>query len=1102
LSRHGPGKLLTKGHSGKVHDLAFAPSNPRFLATAGQDKLMILKLAGGGGDDGDDEPLSEEPNIAATTSSAPAELSSTCVAILDAQQQHVSGAGTGRGAGISRLVWQPKTESPLLAVLHDGVCVDIIDGCTQAPDGAETATAVVRYRCTDSTVTDIAFTPSGSFVLMACEGGSVKICALGATTPTKTQELAELFVYQPLASLQEPSSIPASVQRDSLAVTLVPSNLCPGCFVVTCAPRTGTFAISTLLKETSVSEFDKSDRQTHQILSLSCTQNAPSVGTWHSQVTPGGAGVEQYLVVANNEIPLVCIFHLSQSHLANGVAALEMDYLTKLQLEAPFRSLISIQAEAEDDKNDSLMESATVSNIESGASDINLYIVSSRKIRSCVVRSSQIYPGPVAPEGDSENDEDDVSGTDSAGVGVDPVNASQSTSESTPEIATEALETPGGDVVATAPARTAANGSSESSGQSTSASPAPPPPTGNSFTSLFGLGRAGSGNSSSSETTASAAPAPLVSGGQADASGGEAASGSPPRVAPQPVVGAGEEAGAGVPGVPPLLLAGGEEGAGAGLAREGAGAGFGAGGAGAPFHQHQLAAMESRLTATNHHLRTAINRDIAALLNPLKLQIQESDRVRRMQTQTSDQHILTTINQFGGLLGNQTKLMQDMARKNEAYAYNLQSRLLPNMQEEMAKGFAVEMEKILPQVENQVKQQVEEALQGVIDQLPEKLEASINSTTSAVVEAVREPVEDVFRKCFADQVIPGFGKATNGMFQQMGEFFKTSIESALEKSALESAPAVDGKLEALQKQMDDMQKLVSSLHEENKRLQKQITTTSATMLQKQNTLQTTILQQETTIQGQFEAFNERQESIAAVVPSERSTTMQPPVQQSETSAPAATSTKKKTRRGGRGRDGGTKGQPKDDSPATIEDGIEDGGGEDGFYHVADSFAELVSDEDAPRNSRASSDNPFPPPEETSSTAAINDFLAKGDIEPAFLEALEAGDIGLTLWLCGEVGCDAVFHDNEGSILQQSIVLCLIQQLGFNISDMTAFKLTWLKRAVPTLDLSDDTYKEHALSLLVELKDSLQDSYSQFNENDYNSARRVLQLTSSHIMMNS
>lgn len=121
-----------------------------------------------------------------------------------------------------------------------------------------------------------------------------------------------------------------------------------------------------------------------------------------------------------------------------------------------------------------------------------------------------------------------------------------------------------------------------------------------------------------------------------------------------------------------------------------------------------------------------------------------------------------------------------------------------------------------------------------------------------------------------------------------------------------------------------------------------------------------------------------------------------------------------------------------------------------------------------RSVRASTDTATVPsltPEEE-----LGELLDDNQYDEAFMKALGAKDLGLVTWLCKQLDTAMLFGDgaDEHPPLSQTVLVCLLQQLGAQLSTDTTLKLEWMKEIALNLDKDNEDIATYAPDVLKQL----------------------------------
>lgn len=111
---------------------------------------------------------------------------------------------------------------------------------------------------------------------------------------------------------------------------------------------------------------------------------------------------------------------------------------------------------------------------------------------------------------------------------------------------------------------------------------------------------------------------------------------------------------------------------------------------------------------------------------------------------------------------------------------------------------------------------------------------------------------------------------------------------------------------------------------------------------------------------------------------------------------------------------------------------------------------------------------------------IKHLLAQGQINTAFHQALGANDLNLVEYTLEKADFKQVFNPCP---LQQPVLLSLIQQISADMNNHSELKHKYLSDAIVSLDINDETTKEHAPKITLELYQNCQNFISS-NPNNY------------------
>ena len=111
-------------------------------------------------------------------------------------------------------------------------------------------------------------------------------------------------------------------------------------------------------------------------------------------------------------------------------------------------------------------------------------------------------------------------------------------------------------------------------------------------------------------------------------------------------------------------------------------------------------------------------------------------------------------------------------------------------------------------------------------------------------------------------------------------------------------------------------------------------------------------------------------------------------------------------------------------------------------------------------------------------AAVKKCADAKEYEKAFMVALQAGNVNLCLYCCSMVDLSAVFHTEEGCVVSQTVLLCLLQQIGsaFMLPGKKDFKMEseWLQEVSLNIDASNPSIEKHLPDVKKQLLRHLHD----------------------------
>lgn len=127
-----------------------------------------------------------------------------------------------------------------------------------------------------------------------------------------------------------------------------------------------------------------------------------------------------------------------------------------------------------------------------------------------------------------------------------------------------------------------------------------------------------------------------------------------------------------------------------------------------------------------------------------------------------------------------------------------------------------------------------------------------------------------------------------------------------------------------------------------------------------------------------------------------------------------------------------------------------------------------------------------PKQETDAEQLLK-LVEASDYDGAFEKALSAQNLDLVYFVCQQTESSVVL-DNASPTLSSMTLLCLIQQLGSNMSNHLTMKLDWLRDALLVLDTTD----ESIVSLMPQVLSQLQDQMNTVLPESRNSKFVILQ----------
>ena len=112
----------------------------------------------------------------------------------------------------------------------------------------------------------------------------------------------------------------------------------------------------------------------------------------------------------------------------------------------------------------------------------------------------------------------------------------------------------------------------------------------------------------------------------------------------------------------------------------------------------------------------------------------------------------------------------------------------------------------------------------------------------------------------------------------------------------------------------------------------------------------------------------------------------------------------------------------------------------------------------------------PPPSPVNPKEHLEALLAEKKFDEAMKLTLESRDLDLVTWLCKKVD-PGIMHESE--LLSQTVLVCLLQQLGTNLETETTMKLEWLKQIALGIDKSNEDIAAYAPQVIEQLQANMQ-----------------------------
>ncbi len=120
-------------------------------------------------------------------------------------------------------------------------------------------------------------------------------------------------------------------------------------------------------------------------------------------------------------------------------------------------------------------------------------------------------------------------------------------------------------------------------------------------------------------------------------------------------------------------------------------------------------------------------------------------------------------------------------------------------------------------------------------------------------------------------------------------------------------------------------------------------------------------------------------------------------------------------------------------------------------------------------------------------------ISTGNVDGAFTEALNLGQIDIVIWICQTLDKDMW---SIRSRLSGAVVLSLLQQLSFNLKDQTILKLSWISCALVGLDRSDPSIASYVPQVLASVKSNIEAAMAELDYQQRNQASMILAIIAS------
>ena len=106
-------------------------------------------------------------------------------------------------------------------------------------------------------------------------------------------------------------------------------------------------------------------------------------------------------------------------------------------------------------------------------------------------------------------------------------------------------------------------------------------------------------------------------------------------------------------------------------------------------------------------------------------------------------------------------------------------------------------------------------------------------------------------------------------------------------------------------------------------------------------------------------------------------------------------------------------------------------------------------------------------------ATVKGSMDGGKYESAFMAALQASNVALSLYCCSIADIATIFHGDDGTCkVSQTVLLCLLQQVGSALvipgKEEFGLEISWLNECSLTIDAEDESIKGHLGAVKAQL----------------------------------